>query len=441
MSIPHGPLDINTMIPDDIMEEILGWLLTSELVKSVSGVSNRFRNLAKRDQFWQRKLKEMVYQQRYSNKASGGERSYELPEGLGQHQLQRCCWFLEHKVQHLNVAKNTADGTGGEGSATSEDPKSSDVDPPSFLEHGPVLYRRTDASMLFHHRLDGLQRVVSLASSTDHPHECIENILEENSLRQRPPDWDRIRNSDRISDITVMEGRQASVFSFRQPWWSSVARSDPDLPETLAFSTRYPLTLVTEVAIKPYADWTMQTYSWKKWIVRVYNLPPLSPTVSLVADEAADGEEAPPEPIYQTHTTCPSTVWISSYDMLPMTASKSLTVEQRTAEAFKYLARQTPAYESPLLDTPPPRNNAWQYHELPSGVIGNVITITLVGKNFRQFEESGYYACVQRVATRGIPLHKSQEVAAAPRLESRMNINDRKARFISRAVPLLVLSP
>mmetsp|Transcript_8959 Transcript_8959/g.21308 ORF Transcript_8959/g.21308 Transcript_8959/m.21308 type:complete len:450 (-) Transcript_8959:145-1494(-) len=447
--IHHGPLvdDINSMIPDEILEEILGWLLTSELQKSVSEVSNRFHKLANRDQFWRRKLKDIVHQQRYSNDndddQSDGEHAYEPPNGLSQHQLKRCCLFLEHKIHHLNnLAENTANGAAAIPTATSEDKQ---FNPPSFLGHGSLLFGRTDACRLMHNRADalyGLQRVVNLASSTDHHHESIENILdEENSLRQEPVDWKRIRTNDRSSDTTVMEGRHAITFSFRQPWWSSVPRDDPDESETLAFSTRYPLTLVTEVAIKPYADWTMQTYSWKKLVVRVYNLPPLSPSVSTT--ETDDEEQTYPDTI--PHALCPSAVSIpSSVSSASSSSTTASTVSEvkSTVEAFQYLEAQTPVYESPLLETPPPRNNAWQYHELPYGVIGNVITITLVGKNFRQFDESGYYACVQRVATLGIPLHEAMGAAAtAAKLRPR-EISKRAmtAQMVSKVVPLLLRS-
>jgi hypothetical protein len=47
---------------------------------------------------------------------------------------------------------------------------------------------------------------------------------------------------------------------------------------------------------------------------------------------------------------------------------------------------------------------------LPPGVVANVIVVTLIGKNHEQFEGSGYYACVERVDCRGIPLYPHQSV-------------------------------
>lgn len=402
MSPSHGPLYLNTTIPDEILEEILGWLLTSELLRSVSKVSTRFRRLAKGDQFWQRKLIEVVQQQTCRD-YEDGEHSYDPPVGLTQHQVQRCCWLLEHKMheQHDQGTADDTDKTDGESKSSRESGRSA---PPSFLQHGTLLFSRLESFRLLHDRENGVQRVLNLATSTDHHHETIENVLdEENRSREETADWHRIRNDDRVSDVTIMSGRQASLFSFRQPWWSSIPRSDQDMSETLAFCTRYPLTLVTEVAIKPYADWTMQTYSWKKLIVRVYHLPSLAPTIE---DDWDDDER--PARNYTFRTLCPST--ISTGHSMP-SPSSTVGESKSISNTFQFLESQTPVYESPLLDTPPPRNNAWQYHDVPFGVVGNVITFTLVGKNFRQFEESGYYACVQRVVAQGIPLYESKEAA------------------------------
>jgi len=274
-----------------------------------------------------------------------------------------------------------------------------------------------------------MQRVLSLASSTDHHHESIENVLQEESRRQggAAVNWNEVRTDDRVSDVTVMESRRVSLFSFRQPWWSSLPRDDPEMSETLAFCTRYPLTLVTEVGIKPYADWTMQTYSWKKMIVRVYNLDPVVPK-----ENQSTGS---------CKTLCPSTNSDTPSASLPASTINVPDV-QTTNKAFQYLESQTPVYESPLLDTPPPRNNAWQYHELPYGVMGNLITFTLVGKNFRQFEESGYYACVQRVAAQGIPLYESKQAANPDPTKVFSNRNMFKRAMsmyrTSQVVPLLI---
>ena len=87
---------------------------------------------------------------------------------------------------------------------------------------------------------------------------------------------------------------------------------------------------------------------------------------------------------------------------------------------------QNPVYESPVL--PGPDDDAWVNHSLPDWVVANVITLTLVGKNRRQFDDavddgvhdnafrSGYYACVEGVFVRGIQLHHEEEEEEEPSL-------------------------
>jgi len=65
-------------------------------------------------------------------------------------------------------------------------------------------------------------------------------------------------------------------------------------------------------------------------------------------------------------------------------------------------------------------DDGWSYFQLPAGVIGNVVTLTLVGKNFRQYPTSGFYACVQEVGINGFPLftHSTQLDELDPQMKS-----------------------
>jgi hypothetical protein len=65
---------------------------------------------------------------------------------------------------------------------------------------------------------------------------------------------------------------------------------------------------------------------------------------------------------------------------------------------------QFPVYESPEYDIVSDSDNLQKFNFPAPGVIANVITITLVGKNFEQFLGSGYYTCVEQVDCLGIPL-------------------------------------
>jgi hypothetical protein len=255
------------------------------------------------------------------------------------------------------------------------------------------------------------------ASSSDHPHERIENVLDDGpNTRQNAEEeqvWNSIRNADRNSDQTFLEGRQAALFSFSQPWWSSLPRTSGESNEVLAFSMRYPLCLISEVAIKPYTDWMGQTYTWKHLMVRVYNLP-------LVTSN--DGDETAMKYLLPSNSRNPD--------------DSSMEEEHVYRAPLEYLATQTPVYESELLDTPPSMNNSWQYHALPFGVIGNVITLNLIGKHFRQFESSGYYVCVHSVAARGIPLYESAPPPVNLEQETRRETASRRDMEI---IPLVVM--
>jgi len=450
MSIPRQPLTENSinvaMMPDEVLEEVFSGLLVPEIVGSISTVSRRFNGIVNRDKFWKHKFEGIVNHQRNNEddgEADGFEPSYyESPQGLSRHQLQRCCWLLEHKANQ-NKASTDKNIIGKNDSESDCDEIVKDETHrsvlPSWLQHGSLLFGQKEACRLLHSRADGLQRVVSLASSTDYDHEGIENVLhDENVLRQEAVNWNRIQNDDRMIDAPVMEGWKTAFQS--EPWWSSEQHSSQESPETLAFSTRYPSNLVTEVAIKPYADWTLQTYSWKKWMVRVYNLQALRPpSMQMIETDDDEGHDLP-DIIY--HTLCPSPALLpsSQSSSYPSVCDHRIVSEaQSTTNAFQYLEAQTPVYESEPLETPPPRNNAWQYHKLPVGVIGNVITITLLGKNFRQFDTSGYYACVQHVATQGIPLHESTRDFGSLKFNPReAKKQSMMAHMVSEVVPLLV---
>ena len=67
------------------------------------------------------------------------------------------------------------------------------------------------------------------------------------------------------------------------------------------------------------------------------------------------------------------------------------------------LSSQTPVYEKtwPVLN---PFNNETITCDLP-GVVANVFTVELIGKHVEQTPGSGYYACVEILDCKGIPLH------------------------------------
>lgn len=82
----------------------------------------------------------------------------------------------------------------------------------------------------------------------------------------------------------------------------------------------------------------------------------------------------------------------------------------RRATIGAVLRGQIPAYQSPVMEVKEVQGgegkdgDSWQMYDIPDGVVGNVITFTLWGKHTEQFSGTGYYACVDRIAARGVPL-------------------------------------
>ena len=79
---------------------------------------------------------------------------------------------------------------------------------------------------------------------------------------------------------------------------------------------------------------------------------------------------------------------------------------RRTIPAIDNLLQENvPVYETEYPATNPSSQEALVYN-LPN-VIANVVTFELIGKNTEQTPGSGYYACVETLDCKGIPLHAS----------------------------------
>mmetsp|Transcript_16223 Transcript_16223/g.24510 ORF Transcript_16223/g.24510 Transcript_16223/m.24510 type:complete len:343 (-) Transcript_16223:340-1368(-) len=236
-----------------------------------------------------------------------------------------------------------------------------DQEIPSCLEMGSVLVGRQTAR-------DRLRRRISprtcFASTTDNISERIENVLMDEEAKD---DWKSIR----------MPSLEIGRSLWGNPYWSSAESPSSDTSEILLFRTEHPTTLISEVAIKPDTDHYNKTYSWKSVVLKVYSLSEISET----KDEKA---------------LC---------NLLVRNSMRRFKVDPDQETIERYLAGQRPVYESQVISSLRPESNDWQYFKLPMGVIGNIITITLIGKNTKQFISRGFYVCVRRVATLGIPLH------------------------------------
>eukprot|EP00980_Cylindrotheca_fusiformis_P028232 scaffold22588_cov114-Cylindrotheca_fusiformis.AAC.4 len=465
--------------------EIFMYLSVPELLRSVAFVCRRFwRMLLHDDIVWNRKLVVVLTTSRDPFQKTHQDATTLMRMRMNRHQIQRFCWHAEYQQQRN--ARPIMFGSTSDSLASP--PRRRPL--PDFLKDGQLLVRRRDATSLLHggyyyytpssqkksgtHRRSlPVRRYVCLASTTDHTHERIENVLNDSSIRTASPIrnntnlrrpiteeeyWENTirsnsvkNNHDQNNETTTttrasLEFRNtttttttAMLFSYsQQPWWSSVSREDPNSDETLIFSTRYPLCSISEIAIKPYTDWMETVYTWKHLGIQIYNLPVLSSTTSttVMADEGSESENDEEE-ITLKHLL-PSEIgnYGDTYeggasDTTTTTAGRRL---QATAAAaapaattteggggmeqhphfgnktlLDYLARQTPVYEHYNNTPPTPKDNSWQYHKLPIGIIGNVVVFQLMGKNFRQFDNTGYYACVQSVEVRGIPLYESPQ--------------------------------
>ena len=496
-------------LPDEVLIEVLSWLGVQDLLLSINQVSHKFHSLVEEKLLWERKLFHSFFFESSSSSSSSsplsskecwidekGKEQRGIPTSsaakvsfqqqfltLTRHQMERCCYLAES----LLVVRN------GQQQQVQQQLQQ--------LEYGSITVRKSTAFQFLNQQQRGKQKFFCLASSCDHPHERIENVLVEYPKRRRirrtgmrrfnnsttngrtytndaidnggvidydddsttmissvtsllgrvindddeqsqdflsrrnnniffdGVDWDLIQNDDRMTNQTFRGiapssaaggARTTAITSLlfrtsQQQWWSSKeCRSQKEIEqdEVLVFSTRYPITLVTEIAILPYTDWIGQVYTWKNVVIRVYNLP----IIKQKEHQRGEGEDQEQET--EEENDDDSSNNFVSESLLPSTPSTSTTSNATDNQrALEYLFQQKPVYESKLLVAPPPRNNSWQYYPLSSssscsssgggccGVIGNVITITLIGKNYRQFDSSGYYCCVQKVASRGIPLY------------------------------------
>jgi len=168
-------------------------------------------------------------------------------------------------------------------------------------------------------------------------------------------------------------------------WWSSLSSNSPDSREELFYVTSSHLTVMTQLTIKPLVDYfrgVLQVYSWDYTKITAYALPR-----SLIGSFGL-----------------PS---IDCTAMTPVDSPHSDTIQMKAL-----LKDQIPVYESSKLENPAivPSGNTYEnqvvIHDFPAGVVANGIHITLYGKRAR--ERLGYYACVDHVKIKGIPLYSDR---------------------------------
>jgi hypothetical protein len=226
-----------------------------------------------------------------------------------------------------------------------------------------------------------LPRRVCLASSTDHPTEIIEHVL---------------------TPVTeVIPFRRVGLFQFDiRKWWSSRPSLSQDTTETLVFALNCPLAMIHQITLRPLLDpfTADRVYTWNHTQIKAYRFP-LS--------------KLDPNPSH-ARAGFPCTVPV---DHVPMEDEDDWTVTVRSENDKRAMdallsEQEEPLYASEWTATqiPPMARDTGrltvedQHFTFPVGVMANVICIRLAGKQHRQFETSGYYACLEHVSIQGIPL-------------------------------------
>jgi hypothetical protein len=247
----------------------------------------------------------------------------------------------------------------------------SNEDIPRFLRPGPVLATRTQAMHERRHR----SRRVCAATTADHISEELENVLRDDDRDEHPAlNWLGRHNG----------------------WWSSKPSPNQESTDTLLFTCRYPLAIMSYVEIKPLTDpYTMHVvYTWRETIVKAYRLP-MHVFSSPGVDDSVAGFPCSFQDFAQP-------VRVHYGDDEPSAEPGRDTIE-------RLLAGHEPVYESQTYLEVSATSSHVRSFRLPPGVLANCITITLCGKNHEQHAGSGYFSCVERVSVFGAPLFRDVE--------------------------------
>ena len=232
-------------------------------------------------------------------------------------------------------------------------------------------------------------RRICLSSSQDRDMEILENVL-------RSPkdvdDWSDISSGHRVAKDIRM-----NVF---KSWWSSSpSPSKDDTSDTLLFGSFHGKSIITEVAIQALRDpaynpdinlrpWSVESkiYSWPKLSIQIYSIP-------VSVEEGSDNA-----PFF----FCQDRTENRDFNHRSFRDSNDRFHHKECIDDI--LRDHIPVYESPIYKVSEKIEDKWQCYRIADCVIGNVIAIKLHGKRMKQFDYTGFYACVERVAIQGVPL-------------------------------------
>eukprot|EP00562_Extubocellulus_spinifer_P001859 CAMPEP_0178485590 /NCGR_PEP_ID=MMETSP0696-20121128/8352_1 /TAXON_ID=265572 /ORGANISM="Extubocellulus spinifer, Strain CCMP396" /LENGTH=578 /DNA_ID=CAMNT_0020113191 /DNA_START=236 /DNA_END=1972 /DNA_ORIENTATION=- len=234
--------------------------------------------------------------------------------------------------------------------------------------------------------------------------------------------WDRITRGDSDYGPASTGGHVTlqffmTVMGQDGTYWSSRPSADRSSREMLLFATQHARdALITDIAVKPFRELRLDDshvpFTWPQATVSVYRLP-------VATDEGGesktslwlDGKIFDPTPVQQQPMPLRGG---SSTDAVRLLAEQLSPTSVATGESADptdsvgspqfILAGHKPVYISDPWEANSPNDTGWQHFHLPDGIVGNLIVVSLNGKYHRQFPESGYYVCVERVECRGVPL-------------------------------------
>jgi hypothetical protein len=412
-------------LSEELCMQILSFVPPLEILRSVTNVSKSFHAIVYPPSYWMfhaKALLQNIHRRRRQNNSNlimvgdddDGDTTFSCLDHdveLNRHQWQRLCVFLAAP------------------SSSSEEDVQKHPNLPAGLYYGSRLVNRVGAESIRRYRYyeddqnfidqgDYHRRRVCLASSTEHPTELLENVLGNN---HRHNDNINIIVNDIIPNLGLFALRQQHTTGFHhqtQKWWSSQPSPTQESSDTILFTTNCPLALLSDLKWRPLLDpfTRRQVYTWRYAIVKAYRLPlsKLDPhpdqakagfpcSVEALPD-GVDGNEEEEEDMADDMD-----------DLLGLqSAHQGRTSIQRLLEGQRPVFESSPLPYTLLLPTNPHNmptiiqqgSIPWQHLIFPPALLANVVTITLVGKDSRQFSHSGYYACVEQVMLEGIPLLK-----------------------------------
>ncbi|CAB9501944.1 expressed unknown protein [Seminavis robusta] len=389
-------------LSEELWMQILSYVPVLEILQSCCRVSKSFHRLVIPQSYWLFHAEALLQDTRRRH-GNGDDWSWLERIHLNDHQLQRLCILLSGAAPTHDTMDDNDDN---------DDDNNNNL--PAGLYYGSRLMNRSGAEAIRQRNYasnnnniqDGTafeihRRRVCLASSTDNPSELLENVL--SGLGNNHGEF--------LQNLALFGLRQRGY----QKWWSSKPSRVQDSTDTLLFTTDCPLAVLSHLKWRPLLDpfTRRQTYTWHYALVKAYRLP----LHKLDPEPTAEGAGFPctvdalPNG-YRHQRTRPGLV----------SDENNQSTRQEGTALKMVLEGETPVFESPrlpytLLQQPRQnrtlqRNIPWQHLVFPPSLIANVVTVTLVGKNSRQFSHSGFYACVEQVRLEGIPLLKTPQEAA-----------------------------